>query len=114
MANQYLVGAFIFRNEGDGCLTCKYINETIREPYTESCKKTGNERFEIFDGNYQTVWIQENNQILDASLKIERQNNSFELTWTTSTLIFKGRGMISEDRLVGCYWNAELNVELLH
>ena len=114
MKKQYLIGAFVFRNEGDGCLTSKYINETIREPYTECCKKSSNEQYDVFEGTYETVWIEENNHREEAKLYIERQGNSFELKWTTSTLLFRGRGMIFRNELIGCYWNAELNNDLQH
>ena len=110
-ANQ-IIGSFVLRNEGDGCLTSKYQHgDSDQTPFTESCKLIGpivpNHRFL---GNYRTVWLEDRNRVVSAELRIisDPVNASqFRFTWLddAGTTIFEGTGMLFGEFLVGAYWD---------
>ena len=109
-----IIGSFVFRNEGDGCLTAKYFESDSRQgPFTESCKLVGQPSLNSpFIGNYITSWIEEGNRIQNGILVIEESHdnqNLFSLRWfrdaNESDLLFEGFAMRYENLLVGTYWN---------
>ena len=112
--NNGIVGTFVFRNEGDGCLNAKYMNEDERLPYGETCVLTIRlPEHEGFVGQYKTVWFERNGQHVAANLSIdfavdESASNAitFNLRWTgdSNQLLFKGIGMRYGDLLIGSYW----------
>jgi hypothetical protein len=106
--NAMIIGSFVFRDEGDGCLVSKYVNNGQDTPYVESCKLKEKiiSPWE-FDGVYDTVWIEEKSKRVRGELKIKKRDNAdvYELSWKNlTTEVFKGIGMIYQDLLVGCYW----------
>ncbi len=111
MPSKILIGSFVFRDEGDGCLTSKYINTFQTEPYVECSKRVessveGHENGnEPFVGNYLTTWIEENQKIENGTLEISKTNSSYKLAWKNGVKdLFKGTGMLSGNLLVGTYW----------
>lgn len=107
-------GSFVFRDEGDDCLTSKYNNENA-PPYVECCKRingSSNLSTHKFVGDYNTVWLEEvKGTVLpkDGTLKIEvskAHSGSYELTWTAGSQSYKGVGMLVDGLLVGGYWSS--------
>ena len=110
MANKNLVGTFVFRNEGDGCLTSKYFHGNQDYPFVEACKRqrSSKPKEDGFDGLYTTVWIQDDNIPQDSELRIRwnKKGNTYNLTWSDNKkIIFQGIGMIYDELLVGAYWD---------
>jgi len=103
-------GSFVFRNEGDGCLTSKYMNDNAG-PFTECCTLIkAKSSQDIFCGNWHSVWLQDNGEEGYATLLIERQKANiklFDLTWTgkEGNVLFRGVGMLYESFLIGSYWD---------
>ena len=115
MAQKDIIGTFIFRNEGNGCLTGKYANNvSTNDPYPEASKRTAVDpiyKNDVFCGIYRTVWI-ENNLPESAQLRITKNlkdTNKYELAWyrpdTAATPVYKGMGILSDGLLIGDYWN---------
>lgn len=109
-----IIGSFVFRNEGNGCLTSKFQHEDSREcPFTEASKLIGNPHpADRFIGVYRTVWLEDNDRHVPAELIIERHPDNAELyrlTWlsigTPADTLFWGCGMLYGDLLVGAYWD---------
>lgn len=109
-----IIGSFVFRDEGDGCLSSKYQNADSREcPFTEACKIIG----AVFDGppfvgTYRTVWLEDGNVHIDAELNIIRHPQNpriFKLKWyhpgAPAEIIFEDTGMLYGDLLTGAYWD---------
>jgi hypothetical protein len=108
-----LIGSFVFRDEGDGCLTSKYHHEDSRDcPFTEAYKLISkNDSTERFIGSYRCVWLEDNTHI-PAILVIETNpiNTAlFKLTWhqpgNSNEIIFSGSAMLYQNLLVGAYWD---------
>lgn len=108
-----IIGSFILRNEGDGCLTSKYHHgDSLECPFTEACKRTtpliNNV---VYIGTYRTVWLEDNNILVNATLTIlEHPNNEniYKLIWLnpdTNTRIFEGSAINFNGMLLGAYWN---------
>jgi len=118
-------GAFVFRNEGDGCLTSKYMHDD-GGPFTESCVRRGDERTkgptasitvrpvpnDEFIGEYLTTYLDgHDNHWKNGFLTIERHdtiNRLFKLVWfdeSKTRHMFEGQGMLHGLLLVGAYWN---------
>jgi len=110
-------GAFVFRNEGDGCLTVKFMHDQNGGPFTECCvlkDRLKDRSLEIgsdsFLGEYTCTWIDGTRKHLgNGTLTIKKQPTNvalYELTWVTanSQLLFTGTGMLFEKLLVGTYW----------
>ena len=109
-----IIGSFIFRNEGEGCLTSKYHHgDSLECPFVEACKLiTTIDYDDIFVGTYRTIWLEDNNNHEVAELSIrrhQRNNNIFELFWrdpsNNQALIFEGTAMIYDNLLTGTYWD---------
>ena len=108
-----IIGSFVFRNEGDGCLTSKYQNHSNTEaPFIEACKLIGPiNQDDQFIGTYKTVWLEDGNNDITMLLEIKRSatNNAlFDFTWYVSNInqpTFWGTGMLFEALLVGAYWD---------
>lgn len=108
-----VMGACVFRNEGDGCLTSKYVNEQS-DPFTESCKLTNRENMnDQFSGRYQTSWIERmnNGEIRTRSgelvIALNAQLSNYTLRWTPQSggEEYEGVGMLFGNLLVACYWS---------
>lgn len=105
-------GSFVFRDEGDGCLTSKYVN-TRSMPFVEAAKLRGNVSEKgRFYGVYDTVWLETDGTSIThtrALLTITRDAlGNYELKWQTdvnSPPFFEGIGMLFENLLVGGYWS---------
>ena len=104
-----VTGVCVFRNDGDGCLSSKYINNGIETPYTETCKKSSIvDNGNFFVGSYYSVWIESvsPNEYGEAILDISQNGGKYMLEWRSgSKLIYKGLGMNYDGLLVGCYWS---------
>ncbi len=112
-SSKQIIGSFVFRNEGDGCLTSKYHHRDSSEgPFTEACKLLRQESTDtLFLGTYQTVWLEDNNNHVAAILDISpHQNNQlFKLIWREAAkngiIYFEGTGMLFDNFLTGAYWS---------
>lgn len=112
--SKQIIGSFVFRNEGDGCLSSKYhYSDSTEGPLTEACKLTTSVILnDTFIGAYRTVWLDEKNTHVAAVLSINRHStnkNLFTLIWrnatTPSKVLFEGSGMQYGTLLIGCYWD---------
>ena len=103
-----LVGTFVFRDDGDGCLTSKYINVGLDSPLVEAAKRISNPTPEVkFTGEYSSIWLDDIYVPKAATLTISLSSNDYYiLRWTTTNgnLTFEGQGMIIQDLLVGSFW----------
>jgi hypothetical protein len=112
MANRIRIrGACVFRDDGNGCLSSKYVNEHSA-PFVETCHLIAGSPQpnpqDPFVGLYNTVWLEENNPVpVSAVLSITRNPNaSYDLDWNIPQgLIYSGVGMIYNDLLVCGYWS---------
>jgi hypothetical protein len=100
-----IIGAFVFRNEGDGCLTSKYLEHTELTPYTECCKRIKGAN-DVFEGEYTTSWLQIDSDYT-AELSIKKIGDVYHLYWSGKSPIYEGRAMMFEGKLVGSYWGIE-------
>lgn len=107
-----IMGVCVFRNEGDGCLTSKYVNE-MSDPFTESCKLIARENDDQFSGRYQTTWLErmDNGDIRTRSGELLISQNpefsSLSLRWVPQRggEEYEGVGMLFGDLLVASYWS---------
>lgn len=106
-----VIGSFVFRNEGDGCLTCKWLNEGLKKPLIEcSSLIRGTSESDGFVGDYLTSYIDFDNQhylrYLRITLDVEK-SGIYELKWyhnqDFSDIAFIGWGMLYEGKLIGHY-----------
>jgi len=86
MNKKSIIGSFFFRDEGDGCLTSKYMNDSSTEcPFTEGCKLIpGTGTGDKFCGKYQSVWIEDNDKHVKAELLIKKNpknSYTYKLYW---------------------------------
>src|SRR5436190_9347035 len=111
-----VVGGFTFRDEGDGCLTSKYVNNRS-QPFTECCKRAdeaNNSRVEElngFVGAFRTTWLEVDGgpvTVNSGHLTIGRPiNGRYDLRWISDGgQRYDGVGMIVDRLLVGSYWSA--------
>lgn len=105
-----IIGCFIFRNEGDGILTSKYMNKS--EQGAEACKllnKSTDNPDDPFCGTYVTSWIERKDKHEKAKLNIEKKEDRYTLSWfkynDSSHQLFWGIGMTISGILVGSYWD---------
>lgn len=109
-----IIGTCIFRNEGNGCLTAKYMNESKEGPFVECCVGTDKSDPKNFVGNYKTTWIEDGNKCEHGVLIIEphplNSKNLFKLTWKVKDKdVFHGHGMLFQDFLATAYWGVQVN-----
>lgn len=99
-----LIGSFIFRNEGNGCLTSKYHHFNVSKNCFSECAELLPDTYQNgFEGHYKTTWIEEG---LPIELVIKRTDAIFKLTWIESGIpTFEGTAMLVGELLVGAYWN---------
>jgi hypothetical protein len=113
MAQYDIIGTFVFRNDGDGCLSGKYVNkDSTNGPLGEVCKgKKGNKSKVVFVGKYDVVWLEDKghrSSILTITHNSSR--NMYNLTWENKdkdNYSYKGIGMLYDGLLVGSYWSDE-------
>jgi len=108
-------GAFVFRDDGDGCITGKYCN-TDSEPFIEAAKRVSvADAFNPFSGVYNTVWLEvvagtrsHHRATLAIQPNITRVG-TFDLEWRgdDNGIIFQGIGMLYNGLLVGGYWSTD-------
>lgn len=100
-----IIGSFVFRNEGDGCLTGKYINNGLDTPVPECCKLKTAIGMSPFEGVYISTWIEGTTSTVCATLKIEKFKEIYKLEWSKNNdLIFEGQAMLHENLLIGHYY----------
>ncbi|HEY1040657.1 MAG TPA: hypothetical protein VGF30_14685 [Bacteroidia bacterium] len=105
-----LIGAFVFEDLGDGCLTGKWLNNNEPTPYPEAAKlkrikEEEKKEKEPFEGLYTTTWIELRDQPEYSDLFIEKRGEIYHLEWRNgNNIIFQGRGMLYRNILIGPYW----------
>ncbi len=102
-----VMGAFVFRDEGDGCLVAKYIEHNQLTPYTESAKSLpGPVALFSFEGKYNTAWVEHKTPFASCEIHIVKTGDIYRLKWSVnnSTCIYEGTAMLFAGNLVGCYW----------
>ncbi len=105
-----IIGAFAFTNEGDGCLTAKWINNDELTPYPEACKLISkDENAQTFEGTYTSTWIETGTTVQESLLTITRlPSGVYDLLWINNrnqTTLFTGRAMLHREMLIGSYWD---------
>jgi hypothetical protein len=105
------IGCFVFKDEGDGCLTAKWNNDVVPDPQSEACKLiNGASKGVQFIGTYKTVWT-EGNSAHDCQLDITphpKDPNQFAIRWYDvkhGIDKFHGVGMLCGGMLIGAYWD---------
>lgn len=104
-----ILGSFVFRKMGDGCLSGKFINTDMDEPSVESCQLKSTKNLQNnFSGTYTSFWLEDSKTGQIATLEIKQVNNKnkYEVTWERNgedSVAFRGIGMIYEDYLIGHY-----------
>jgi hypothetical protein len=104
--NTDLTGSFVFRNEGDGCLTSKYFNHGTKKQYVECCLKRNGQPGGLV-GEYDSMWREAAGNVVDIILTIApAPNDTFYLEWKDlNGVLWKGVAMrTGGDSLVGTYW----------
>jgi len=104
------IGTFTIRNEGNGCLTSKYLEHNDITPYVEASKRTiiGIIVGDQFVGDYDTTWIEASNVTIVTTLNITLVGEVYHFTWGTITgnpTKYEGRAMLVNENLVGVFWN---------
>ncbi len=108
MARKDVVGAMVFSNSGDGCLSSKYINEGSKGAYTETCKLIIPDANGLsFCGNYTTVWLQDGgHEAGELEITYDKALECYKFYWRQNGKdIYEGTGMLYGELLVGSYWN---------
>ena len=110
MANRNRIhGACVFKNEGDGCLSSKYINED-GSPLVETCYLIAESRRpdepDPFVGSYKSVWLEGvRTDPVSATLTIARADSGrYSLKWQGSKQSYGGVGMLYNGLLICAYW----------
>ncbi len=109
-----IIGTIVFRNDGDGCLSAKYLNNGTRTPFADCCKRMPNSIGNGFVGEYYTVWVESHEPSISGNAKLiiteieddGRPTNTFKLEWQigdTLRNIFTGKAMMYGELLVGYY-----------
>ena len=103
-----LIGCFVARDDGNGCLSSKYMNVGLDSPLVEASKRISTPTPEVkFTGEYSTIWLDDIYVPKAATLTITMSSDDYYiLRWTAAngTLIFEGQGMVVQDLLVGSFW----------
>lgn len=106
-----IIGTFIMKDEGDGCLTSKHLEEKDNTPFVECCKVTtvSGAQADPFVGDYTTCWIEPRGVVINTTLKISMAaGNIYLLDWGAIAGLpttYSGKAMMSEGKLVGVYWD---------
>lgn len=103
-------GTFAFQHLGHGCLASKYCNTGSKRPYPETCisKKYKNDL--LYEGKYETTWIEEHTdgpfERRQCQLTISSPTNGmYKLHWDLTDYRYHGQGMLNNGYLVGHYWS---------
>lgn len=97
-------GGCVFRDDGDGCLSSKYVNDNSA-PFVETCKLISNSNpNDPFVGTFRTVWLENTSAVtVTTVLEITKQTNgTYKLVWQNTR--FEGIGMKYQGLLVCGYW----------
>jgi len=113
-----ILGYFVFKDFGDGCLGSKYSNTINHRLFGETAVRQRDsipEPADVYIGTYQSSWLDESgvpdsgNQ---AILKIGRKDSTvgqYSLTWMNPRnehdIYYHGEGMLIDGSLVGSYWD---------
>ncbi len=98
-------GGCVFRNDGDGCLSSKYVNDN-GDPFVETCKLIpGAGTNDPFEGKFKTVWLESTSGApVATTLEITKLSPStYKLVWHNPK--FEGIGMLYQGLLVCGYWD---------
>lgn len=97
--------SFLFRNEGNGCLSSVYMEHQSNRPFTESCISQGPVNADPFIGTFDTSWLEPQNRT--GRLVIKRTGMTYDLTWSGFSddgSVYRGTAFLSEGKLIGSYW----------
>lgn len=99
-------GSFAFKDDGDGCISSKYLENSHITPLVECAKLDGKPGKELFEGNYKTTWVDAATKYGNAELKILKTGNIYILTWfgTSGKFSYEGKGFLYDGKLIGSYW----------
>ena len=108
-----LIGSFVFINQGYGVLSSIYHNNIANDPFPETAKRKKEFLLteDIFEGSYNAIWL----EVLDADNKanleiIRQRNGTYKLRWFDSKkTFFDGIGFLHDGKLIGSYWEEEIN-----
>jgi len=106
-----VLGSFYFQLTNNGNLLGEYMNNKSTRVTTESADFIG-EFHDSFIGDYQTTWFDGTGQNMLLSIRLKNENrNIFRLDWRIGNIIhFVGEGFLSNDQLIGTYWDNGLMV----
>jgi hypothetical protein len=69
-----IIGSFVFRHDGDGCITGKYFNNGMKSPLPESAKlDISAEDDDIFTGVYNSTWLDDIHAPNEGWLEIKKK-----------------------------------------
>lgn len=100
-------GRFYFKLSINGNLAGEYSHQDSKHSWVETAQRTSPAACG-FEGDYRSAWIQENEEVCSAELKITRKAGStgiFSLVWTPpgETAQFEGEAMLCDQILIGNY-----------
>lgn len=106
--NVKLIGSIVFINKGYGILSGVYHNNIDTEPFPESSKRKDSnmEITDLFEGVYNTVWLETGNKDDKTELEIiKKSNGTYALKWyVANNTYYEGIGFIHDGKLIGSYW----------
>ena len=99
-------GSFAFKDDGDGCITSKYLENSHITPLVECAKLDGKPGKELFEGNYKATWVDAATGYGNADLEIVKKFDIYELSWKgiSGKFSYEGRGFLYQGKLIGSYW----------
>lgn len=111
-----IIGRFYFRQTNNGNLLGEFSNNVMSGNSTESADRIPGSLEINFIGNYNSTWFGHEAQFLHLNISPKRGTNEtiFSLIWTDSNgnPNFRGEGFISDNLLIGNYWDNEVHNEI--
>ncbi len=99
------IGAFQFKDLGDGCISSKYFNGGMKHPYVECALRITPGESDPFIGTYSTTWLEEKDKAIKATLTITGNGNGLYIVeWNETPVVYHGEAMLTDGMLVGYFW----------
>lgn len=103
-------GRFYFKLTAIGNLIGEYSNLPSKGIHPESARRVSGDS-KSYVGSYDDCWLDDKDSEyakLDISQNEDKNNSIFILVWKDNNdkIIFKGRGMLCDNILIGNYWSA--------